>query len=113
MLIDRWVYQVPTKSPQSVERANVVQADQAGIARHVHVEHGYQLPPIRLPAGCGRFRHRSAPPTCFLQALKHVLEIIGLEETWPILHVSIERCWRNAHRFVQRLACFVNAAKLA
>jgi hypothetical protein len=38
ILLDRWVDQVVPQSPQPFERPNIVEADQAGIARHVGMD---------------------------------------------------------------------------
>ena len=46
MLLDRRIDQVSPESPQPLEGSRVVQADQAGVANHVGIDHGDQLPPI-------------------------------------------------------------------
>ena len=42
MLLDRWVDQVAAERPQPLERADVVQPDQAAVAHHVGMHHGGQ-----------------------------------------------------------------------
>ena len=46
MLFYSRVYQVAAQSPQPVERANVIQSNEAAIANHVCIDDGDQLSPI-------------------------------------------------------------------
>jgi hypothetical protein len=46
MLGDGWIDQVAAQRPQSLQRAGIIQADEAAVTHNVGVHHGNQLPTV-------------------------------------------------------------------